>query len=91
MTTPQSEKVGARIDFPAFELLRSHVFERPEKHAFFRDALPLGRHVTYGYPTGERRQNLPFGQAKVEELCSCFGQDNIARLEVPMNHSFRCA
>ena len=34
-----TEEVGSCIGFPAFELLRSHVFKSPRKHPFFRDAL----------------------------------------------------
>jgi len=36
-----TEEVGSCIGFPAFELLRSHVFKSPRKHPLFRDALCL--------------------------------------------------
>ena len=78
----EGEDVGARVGFPAFELLGRHVLESPQDGAFLGQPLLGGER---GQAARRIRRGHRFGETEVEELDARPGQHDVGGLQVAMH------
>ena len=79
---PEGVQVAAEVRGLPAELLRAHVARRA-LHATLGGV--RGRDRGNGPPGGRRRLSRSHGEAEVQNLCRGALQEDVARLEVPMN------
>ena len=75
---PEREDVAARVGLLPFELLRRHVLQRAEDRAGAGRRAADRRHV-------RRQLRRGLGQAEVEELDAALGDEDVRRLQIPVD------
>src|SRR5579864_3059350 len=80
----EGEDVASPVEVLAFDLLRRHVLKCADEGALFSN----GRTFRSGGQSDRTgRRDSGFGEAEIEKLGASFGEHNVARFEITMDHA----